>query len=333
MSAAITTTHADRLVEYDARQMALIRRTLTDQRDPLTEDEFALFIEVAKRTGLDPFRRQVYAIKRAGKMSIQTGIDGFRVLAQRSGEYEGQLGPEWCGPDGVWRDVWLAKEPPAAARVAVLRRGFRQPLWAVARTASYRAESLWNKMPEVMIAKVAEALAIRRAFPEDVSGLYSDDEMDQATAVAPASQHVTTDGEVIEQEPTPAPSKPAGLYERRLAELRACADHKTAQGLVKAWARISEDWQHERLTADQVTDLRLLKDALKAAIGARQKNEAAVAPPGDGETEAPAKTEPAPAPSKPVGFTDLDTVGAGWATGDGQEPPDVALEDEMGGRM
>ena len=117
MSAAITTTHADRLVEYDARQTALIRRTLTDQRDPLTEDEFALFIEVAKRTGLDPFRRQVYAIKRAGKMSIQTGIDGFRVLAQRSGEYEGQLGPEWCGPDGVWRDVWLATEPPAAARV------------------------------------------------------------------------------------------------------------------------------------------------------------------------------------------------------------------------
>ena len=316
--AALATTGHDHLVTYDKEQVALIRRTLTDG---LSDNEFALFIEVAKRTGLDPFRRQVYAIKRLGKMSIQTGIDGFRVLAQRSGEYEGQLGPEWCGPDGVWRDVWLAKEPPAAARVAVLRRGFRQPLWAVARTASYRAENLWNKMPDVMIAKVAEALAIRRAFPEDVSGLYSDNEMDQATAVAPASQHVTTDGEVIEQEPTPAPSKPAGLYERRSAELRACADHKTAQGLAKAWARISEDWQHERLTADQVTDLRVLKDGLKAAIGARQQNEAA------------AKTEPAPAPSKPVGFTDLDTGGAGWATGDGQEPPDVALEDEMGGRM
>jgi hypothetical protein len=122
---------------------------------------------------------------------VQTSIDGFRIISQRSKQYAGMTKTEWCGQDNEWKDVWLNKQvPPAAARVGVLRKGFSEPLYAVAVFDSYCPRyadgniisPLWKSMPEVMIAKCAEALARRQAFPEDLSGLYTDDEMEQADA-------------------------------------------------------------------------------------------------------------------------------------------------------
>jgi phage recombination protein Bet len=178
------------VISYNAEQMAVIRRTVAKD---CSEHEFELFMEVCKRSRLDPFRKQIYAISRGGKMTIQTSIDGFRVIAQRSGKYEGQTEPEWCGPDGNWQTVWIAKGPPAAARVGVYRTGFREPLYAVARYESYVQENLWKKMPEVMLSKCAEALALRKAFPEDLSGLYTHEEMAQADGPS-----VTSDGEIVD---------------------------------------------------------------------------------------------------------------------------------------
>jgi phage recombination protein Bet len=158
--------------------------TLREQYKSVPQHEYNLFLIQIERTRLDPFARQIYLILRGGKYMIQASIDGLRLIAERTGQYQGQVGPWWCGPDGEWKDVWLPKTPPSAAKVGVWRKDFKEPLFRVARWDSYAQlnSPTWKGMPDVMIAKCSESLALRSGFPQEMSGIYSEEEMDQAGA-------------------------------------------------------------------------------------------------------------------------------------------------------
>lgn len=218
MTHALTTTNgsADLVRPAFAQDhIALIRQLVMQSVDRApTDSEMQLFLMTCQRTGLDPLMRQIYCIERrqnkggqwVSKFETQLSIDGMRLVAERTDRYEGQVGPFWCGADGEWRDVWVLDAPPIAAKVGVWKRGFREPLWAVALYSEYAQTTrdkqtgrdtptrFWQRMPALMLAKCAESLALRKAFPHELSGLYTREEMSQAESdeaaytVKPASE-------------------------------------------------------------------------------------------------------------------------------------------------
>lgn len=166
------------LVNFNEDQINLIKSQIAKD---CNNNELELFLYQCKQTGLNPLTRQIYAIKRAGRMTIQTSIDGFRVIAERSGNYAGQDEP-------LWEDDEKGFPIKCTVKVYKFTPNFEQRYCAGVGVAHFKEYypspmNLQKTMPHAMIAKVAEALALRKAFPQDLSGLYTSDEMNQADEI------------------------------------------------------------------------------------------------------------------------------------------------------
>lgn len=211
----VTTLRAqtpERARDFNASQLALIRKTVAKD---CNADEFDLFVEVSRRVGLDPFRRQIYALVTSKdnpdkrKMVIITGIDGFRAVAQRNGDYRpGEKPPHYEIDDMSRSDINPAGL--VSATVTAFKRDERgdwYPVTGIAYWEEFAAveeewawsedeqgkrrrkptgkktlRDTWKKMPRIMLAKCAESQALRKGWPEDLSGVYGEEEMDRSLA-------------------------------------------------------------------------------------------------------------------------------------------------------
>jgi hypothetical protein len=201
------------LIQFKEEQIELIKKQIAPNAN---NNELKLFLYQAQRTGLDPLTRQIYCIHRGGKMTIQTSIDGFRVIAERSGEYAGQDEPIYTEENN--------KLISCKITVYKFRGDVRYPASVgVAYLSEYaQTTPIWNKMPRVMLAKVAEALALRKAFPQDLSGLYTGDEIADAPVkdVSPNSFFKEPEGQMKNLSNIAGEELKASAEEQRLNKLK-----------------------------------------------------------------------------------------------------------------
>lgn len=236
LTSVYTTNVAHVNEQWGQDKVDLLKRTICKGA---TNDELQLFLGVCKRTQLDPFTNQIYAVKRWDSterkevMKPQVSIDGARIVAERSGQYIGQEGPFWCGADGVWKEVWLDNDTmPSACKVVVFKRGSEKGFPAVAHWDEYVAKKkdgtithMWETKPALMLAKCAEMLALRKAFPNDLSSLYSSEEMGQETPPVIAHHRTEAHAEV----PAEKPALSAQISERVLADVAMHKQNEAAK--------------------------------------------------------------------------------------------------------
>ena len=158
-------------LELTTDQIDLIKRTVAKNA---TDDELKLFLHRAKNLGLDPLRPgEIHFVKYgSGSGSIIIGIEGFRAIAASTGLHTGTkrglMHDDKGKLTGAWAEVYR-KDWEHPARDEVLLREYST------------GRNMWQKMPATMIKKVAEVAALRMAFSRNLAGLYSHEEMDQAT--------------------------------------------------------------------------------------------------------------------------------------------------------
>ena len=202
-----TETALSKVEGLTREQVDLIKHTVAVGA---TDNELKLFLYQANKRGLDPLTRQIYFIKRKQYNpdtekyeeigTIQTGIDGFRVVADRTGKLSGikrgTIKDDKGTLVGAWAEIYRTDwTQPAREEVS-----FKEYCQTKKDGSPMR---LWASMPETMIKKVAEAAALRMAFPEDLSGIYTHDEMQQA------------DTEVLDIKPSSEPKPLPQLAESR----------------------------------------------------------------------------------------------------------------------
>lgn len=190
----------------ELERIQLIQRTVAVGT---TKDELLMFLYHAKKTGLDPLARQIYIIVRGKgenrKATIQASIDGLRLVAERSGNYAGQDAPDFEILDGEMK-----------CTVRVYKFDSNGVRYCHSTGVAYKSEYMppspndfmWKTKPHIMLAKVAEALALRKAFPQDLSGIYSEEEMGGTDAKIIRTIDTVSTEVVTKEKPDPIETAP-----------------------------------------------------------------------------------------------------------------------------
>lgn len=190
---------------FDSKKLDLLKSTICKGA---TDDEFELFLHACQRTGLDPFMRQIYAVKRWDSvskretMTIQTGIDGYRLIAERTGKYSPGREPTYQY-DGEGRilssTAYVKKQTSDGTWHEVAATAFFNEYCQ--KTKEGKPTRFWMQLGHAMIAKCAEALALRKAFPGDLSGIYTKEEMLQADSVDIPVDHIADANKMVQEQP------------------------------------------------------------------------------------------------------------------------------------
>ncbi len=191
----------------------------------LTDNEFKLFMYQCSKMGLDPLVRQIYPVKRWNSalgresMIIQTGIDGSRLIADRTGRYFPGKDPE----------LVFDKDGGLVSAKSYIEKKTQDGDWREVGFTAYYCEyvglgkngkpnHMWATKPRIMLAKCAEAMLLRKAFPSELSGAYIKEEMDQA------------------DNPTVNLKKPQGIIEDKSTEPKEKCTPEQAESFISAWA-------------------------------------------------------------------------------------------------
>ena len=151
-------------IDYANREVVQTLKATVAQG--LNEPEFRLFVDYCKSTGLNPFKKEVWAIKAGGRLQIMTGINGFLTIANKNPMFDGLE----CSVDD--------DENPTKAICKVYRKDRKYPSEGVAMIKEYYKKTpIWDQMPRVMLTKVAKSIALREAFPQELGSLYAQEEM------------------------------------------------------------------------------------------------------------------------------------------------------------
>lgn len=253
----------DDQLEWTPTQMAALAQMGIEDAP---EGDLAVLFHQAKRTGLDPFAKQLHMIGRnvnlaeygqpprwGKRYTIQTGIDGLRLVARRAADRRREVisvgQPMWCGEDGVWCEIWpKSKGHPVAAKIVVHRGDGEFPavvMWDefVQTTRQGNPTSMWLNMPANQLRKCAEAAALRMAFPQDLSGLYIEDELPAEDVGTVAADPPSRSGsarlrDAAFKTPASAPSVDDGIEDAEVVEE---PDGETAESPADATESASVD--------------------------------------------------------------------------------------------
>ena len=132
-----------------------------------TEAEFQMFLEFCKSTGLNPFKKEIWFIKTGAGVQMMTGINGFLTIANNHPQFDGMT---------VKLDEQDGKL--VSATCTVYRKDRKYPSEATVYYSEYAKNSpTWRTMPRMMLQKVAKSVALREAFPQELGGMYTQEEM------------------------------------------------------------------------------------------------------------------------------------------------------------